>query len=571
MYHTQRREQVLLLDQEIQQVGTESRVKFEEPQLFGPNGKLVIKSPLKWAYFAVQSIGESLELLPKHFPIVFEHISTEEIHNDISPFGLFTKNVSLTFKTFPYISTEREDNEAFWKLGTLQSVGKEEQYRQFSHAERADREHAAYLEGVISHAAGCLEDRIKRTALVRVPLSHDLQLGTTKSNYKTPKTYFWRFAAYLVLFSRQLVYPELRDFVYDKLLQRDDETCPEACVLDIIFRTNKEKTNMGKIQKMVRWFDCIRSHLSLEVPPHLIGFFIKAYKCTVICLLVQKNHFKQYLFRLLCQKLKNSVDTTKNYFRIIGEINLAQIALDLNTIELTIPSIKNASYLRKKRQHENKTKKPKGSAAVPINSFLHFIGTLYHSASPRKEAVALFAILNTLTCSRFSEVMSIYPGNLRIETKQISPTKVIKILPIHLLNTKTEEQKYDIPVQETIPLLNLDTILERIKRIHLKPEALNCFDTTHLGKLTSTTFSNLLKKEWNEYAQTQEIFYDLGNTKLGTHSMRKISTHLYLYVFGFKPDEIRILFGHTKNSTTLESSYITKTRNQLQQEMYWNV
>ena len=571
MYDTQNRDTIKNLDRDMYQIGVSACKKFEENELFGPNGEIVTKSPLKWAYFAVQTIGETLELLPKHIQIVFEKISTEEIDSDSTPFGLFTKNISLTMNTFPFISSERAENDEFWKLKTIQSIGKKEQFRQYSHAYRSDIEMAGYVEGFISHTEEAAEEKSERTTLLRVPLTHTMQIGKKKSNYRTPKKYFWRFAAYITLFSRHLVYPDLRDFVYDKLLQRDDEDCPEACVVDIIFRSNKENTNMGKVQKMVRWFNCIQKHLNLKVPTHLIGFFKKAYKCAVICLLVEKNQFKQYLFRLLCRRLKNSVDTTKNYFRIIGEINLAQIALDLNTIELVVPSTKNSSYLRKKRRIENKKSKPKGSAAVPINSFLHFIGTLYHSPSPKKEAVALFAILNTLTCSRFSEVMSIYPGQLRTVVKQLSPNKYIKILPIHLLNTKTDEQKYDIPVEETFPLLNLDKILQKVKHDHIKPGALNCFDTIHLGTLTSTIFSNLLKKEWNEYANTQEVYYNLGNTKLGSHSMRKISTHLYLYIFGFKLDEIRILFGHTKNSTTLETSYVTKTRNQLQQEMYWNV
>ena len=544
------------------------------PELFREDTQTVVISPLLWSFHMINSVSNMLTMFPTHLPIIIQPMSRSQIQQMQGIDREFGKTFDLLLSTFPYVSHEREDNEKFLSTSSISAQATKNRFHHAALNRNNDYDPNLLINGLIDSRHSPHQSYAERTSartVFRVPVSEQYKLNAQKCNRFPTRTYFWRFSFYLVLLSRKLRYRELRNYIYNFVLNRDNEYDKQAIVVDMLFRDNKENTNLGKISILLRWFDILKHPLQLPHPPTFFGFFEKAFKCAIICIVLQHNMWKPYFFYLFAQTQKGDVSTIRKYFRVIGEINANQLAVNLTSTSIQVPTTQNTPYLKKKKRQEKqkKKKRQKGATAVPLALWLKMLLALSKSKDWHKRSVSFFARLIMLTCSRFTEITSFRPQRLQVETRQLDTNKYTKVLPIRIIVSKTDEQRYDIPIQQRYPFLNLENIINQLPK-YLKEGALTCADTKYLGKITSANFTQLMRKHWEAFLRRPDTFFDQGETELSAHSLRKISAHLYKDLFGYEFDQIRLLFGHVHTSRTLENIYYSKGPNQIQQEMLWN-
>jgi len=527
----------------------------------GDDGIMItVTHPLIWLLTTLTKLHSLLETVPDQLEISWRPMKAQDVMSLLPPSREISKTLFAAWNDFPTTYCLTENSEFWSKTGrNLPSV-----------RQAANRLGLAAMSMMVT-------DRLDRAALHR-PFDADTpETPTTPIMLAVPvrpafsqvsiverNTFFSCFYYYQILFSRNLKFDDFRSKIYRTVL--DMETLnPCVLVIDNFFGTNTEQTNKSKLKALCTWHDFLQKRHMVRPPPKSVPpTFLRAWKAAVICIFIQQGHFKNYFLDEFLKAWTQKYSTVKGLLGIIVQLGnlLHRYELSPNAI-IKIPHTNPLVKKLKQRDAQD----PRASTSIPLAVWFNFLILLFFSNDKGTRVIGTYAILNMLTSSRFNEVLSLQMSQIVIRTNKVSASKEIREVEFLIPNTKTKRQRFIIPVIRKYELFDLEKILLEVSTF-LVPNHQRIAETKIFGRLTAGLVNEKLDELWGEYVRRVNTYFPTQQTRLTTHSFRKLAAIFYVEFLGFHPDFVRQLFGHTINSRTLETVYLAKLPSTLRHEQF---
>lgn len=523
-------------------------------------GTWVTNDVFSWTNQLVASTASILQLIPEQSQIVlYDQTPTELLSGNLLQ-QRFYFNIELRMLTFPFSGFQVEGPVPLETVGTWREGLKKtpSEYLRY----HVDMDVAPLFQSLPTDVkAGQNTPHV-----YPIPSWPHLLYGL--DGIRNFTDYFSRIKMYIILHHKDLRYPKLRT-LFTRLSLNLDTFAPTAKVVDSFFYENVESTNRSKVSRLVVWYDFLDKHLSLYTP-QWSQLNLRAWKAASIFVLLERGSFRNYFLLLFLQTSPRQMKTDELYLSGIVEINSALRMYELTTQILVAPKSTTSKIVRKKLrlfQPRSQTSTP-----IPIMIWFDFIVDLFYAPTRIQQVLAIFALINFLTVSRFNEVLSFQMSQLQPTTEQISFSKTIRILPINMHKSKVGPQTYAIPILLEADMLNLEILLQLLEP-HLKPAHLSLreLQLPNFPRMNNALFNKLLAKAWKTFLAKPTVSFDPRDTHFTSHSLRKLSAEFYVNVLKLDVHYVRILFGHSIKSRVLERDYLQKTRFQLTQETYWKL
>ena len=517
----------------------------------------------RWSDEFFASTALILKHMPEHLQFEYRNCSPEEISDFLPAHNILYRNLDLRLQGMPFsqIQDGKKCDVPMDKIMSQNAMAARWGVPSFDHIPEA----------ASTPLIGALGTDIEKRRLTGHPIAVPTMFGHNYAVDPERKAFldciFNRIKLYLIINQRNIKNKVLRLKMISVVINKDS-LCPWARVVDSVFFSNAPCTNRSKFSRLIVWFRFLQERYEL-IDHQWSTLNSRAWQIASMFVLIKRGHFRNYFFVAFGERSTNDPETDHHYYSIVTEISKALKVYELTDFTLTAPKSV-LGKIEKGKKIGRKTVSQK-STPVPLNLWLQFTASLFHSGVAEKKLFAILGLLNFLTIARFDEVVSLHFSQLQIQTRQISLTKSVKVLPIRLEHSKVGVQEYEIPVITKWELLNLEILLEQL-RPFVRPNHLSLREliVDSLSPLTNAKFNHLMDVFWPEFLSQPHIFFDPAGTKFRSHSLRKLSSTFYIDVLGFDKNYIRILYGHSETSRTLENVYRVKSRPQLVQEARWN-
>ena len=530
----------------------------------GPFGLWVTTDVFNFGSLFASAVSAELSVLPNQLEIVYSDLSPVEFFSLPKKAQRFYRIVELFLNTFPYsVLRVKNGEQPCVPIKHISSWGRKSGRRPLPFLK-----YLPYAYSTPALIAKGTSYPAERTAhIINVPCWPNLTLGRRGTRNFTD--FFSRIKMYICLFKYDIDDKKLRLNLYNTVLDYPSHY-PRARVVDHFFYLNKPCTNRSKLSRVIRWYHFLQPLLSLPDSPHLSPLDLQAYKATKIFNILIHEEFRPWHFTLFSEHSENKSTTDELYFSAITDINNAMLQYELTSLKLTAPTALTSKQVKHKQNTEdNKSQK---ASIIPLNIFLRFVAKLYHSKDKKKHLFALLCLINFLSVSRFSELLSFHMSQLKFKERHLESGKVRRYLPIKLYRSKVGKQEYELPVIPYWPLLNLEFLLQKLTPfLQKKHKDLRDLNLKPFKKLSNAAFNKAIDKYWNEFLKQTSLSFDPMGTHFKSHTLRKLSADFYIDLLGLNKNYVRILYGHKETSRTLESVYMRKSRFQLTQEAYWHI
>ena len=539
-------------DQELRDFWEQSvRIKHTEAYTKDRDGRTItVTSFLMWLYKAVTALQDTLNMLPNQYEMVLKPLSVRQINELPTYSRLLSETLYIIVQDYPRVTFPIKD-EAWWQSIGMKIPGHKEAAKRMGFSIVAGRKGSA-LDKHGSHAV--MDPNDLESADVAQVLTAPVFPETHHITTNARNNYFEAFYFYRLLFSREIKFDALRKAFYDYVLDRHTLN-KRLLVIDRFFGDNVEGTNMQKFSRLAAWYKFLsKKKIIPTLPKHVPKALTNTYMATYMCYFLETELFRPYFLEEFLRQWKKKYAGAKPYLNEIKQITRLMVHFELRKIAIPglLPS---NNYVRTMKQRDEKKKK--ATTSIPLNPWFQFVILMFMSKDEGTHIIALFTILNMLTSSRFEEVLSLQYHQIRFEDIEVSPGREVRVCRFNLYRTKTKVQKMMVPVLIKWDLFNLEKIMKAIHEVIEHPHK-SIAQTKLLGKLTNAKYNKKLNELWDEYLSFTKVYFPVVDTIVKSHSVRKIAALFYTELLGLHKDYVRWMFGHTKNSTTLEDVYLQK-------------
>ena len=527
------------------------RIKLTEAYRKDALGRSVtVTSFLLWLYRALTALQETLNMLPNQYEVVLKPLSVEQINGLPTYSRLLSETLYMIVQDYPEVTFPIKD-EAWWQSVGRKLPGHKESAKRMGFNVVAGRRGSA-LDRHGVHAVldpNDLDSADVAQVLVAPIFPETHQVSTNARN-----NYFEALYYYKVLFSREIKYDNLRTAFYECVLDRHTLN-KRLLVVDRFFGNNVEGTNGQKFSRLAGWYEFLaKKRVIPMLPKRVPKTLANIYKATYMCYLLETEIFRPYFLEEFLRQWKTKYSGAKPYLTEIKHLTKLMVHFELRKIP--IPGLlPNNSYVRAMKQKDEKAKT--ATTSIPLNPWFQFVILMFMSKDEGTHIIALYTILNMLTSSRFSEVLSLQYHQIRFRDIEVSPGKIVRVCEFDLYRTKTKVQKMMIPVLGKWDLFNLEKVIKAIRKVIRHPHK-SIAQTLLLGELTNKIYNKMLDELWGEYLRHTKVYFPVSDSIIKSHSVRKIAALFYTEFLGLHKDYVRWMFGHSKNSTTLEDVYLKR-------------
>ena len=528
-----------------------SRVKHTEAyQKDKESRSVTVTSYQYWLYKALTALQDTLDRLPDQYEVVFEPLSVEQIAGLTSYSRVLSETLYTIVDDFPRVTFPIKDA-TWWDNIGIRLPGHREAATRMGFQTIAGKR-GSPLDRHAVHAVTDVNnlDTADVAQILTAPIFPETHHITTNSR----NGYFQAFYYYRILFSRKIKYDALRVAFYDYALDRYTLN-KRLLVIDRFFGDNVESTNNQKFSRVAGWYDFLcRKKIIPPLPQNIPKALVLVYKATYVCYFLETELFRPYFMEEFLRQWKKKYKGAKPYLNEIKHLTRLMVQFELR--QIAIPGLlHNNSYVKAMKRRDQKEKK--ATTSIPLNPWFQFVILMFMSHDEETHVIALYTILNMLTSSRFTEVLSLQYSQIHFMDIEVSPGREVRVCKFDLFRTKTKVQKMMIPVIIKWDLFNLEKVIKAIHGVIQHPHR-SIAQTKIMGKLTNTKYNKKLNELWEEYLRHTKLFFPIVDSIVKSHSVRKIAAHFYTQLIGLHKDYVRWMFGHTQNSTTLEDVYLQR-------------